>query len=1067
MKKFLLTILFLSGALLAKSQSPVINSVNKIEGTVDELVEISGANFGSSSASTSVFFGGSKGEIQNISNSFIEVRVPPGATTSSISVINSLNGLSGYSTDIFNINYGAKDPTLPLSFDYHEIPSGKELFDLCACDFDLDGKVDIAASKVSSDALDLQIYQNNSTSNSISFQQRNLGTNPELSVASPTLYIKCGDLNGDGKPDLITSRFGSTRNEVFVFRNTSTVGQIQFAFKKSIFLNGGDFAENLNIRDIDLDGKPEIVVTNTNNNFISIFKNTSTTTSINFEFQPDRVEVTGFNSTNALEIADLDNDGLPEIVVAPLFESNIAILKNTSAPGSFSFLEQIDITYDAILNQIKMGDLDRDGLIDIAIVNRDFNQIGVFRNTTTSSISFGSVQEFNTNNTSNSGWGISLGDITGNGNLDIIATSTASNGYTILRNTSSSGSISLSAESRTLNFRTRNIINADFSGDGKPDIAASAFNSTATSFRLIVDRLENCFNPQIIADTPSIDLCNGQDLRLEASRGRFVTYIWTKDAAVVQNSDQPTYEKLNIDNTDAGVYQVQAISEGGTCDHLSQTFTVNITAGDLPGIPTITNNSPVCEGEDVNFTVETLANIITYDWTGPDNFVSSQQNPTVSNITSQKSGKYSLVVRTATCSSDPIPSIVDVNVTPSVNIVADGPLTFCEGDSVILSMGTFSGYNYSWLKDATLIPGATTPDLTVKDPGSYSAVITQTTLNCTSQSSAVIVSTIQSPTSNFTFSGNLCDGSTINFTDNSAVDVAQNPQYIWDFGDGSSTVNAPNATHVYDSVGTYTVTLTVEYTGIDCSSSSQQNISINSSTTFDILVDGDNPFCPGASATLSTSLDFQTYLWSNGSTDSSIEVTAAGLYSVTVTNANGCESTSDIDISTFSPPTVEIIASKNPIQLGESVDLEASGASTYIWSPGESLNDSTIANPVATPTITTIYTALGTDINGCVGESSITIQVDEGSELPVTAPKLFSPNGDGVDDVWVIDNITNFPECSLVVFSRQGKNVYEAQPYNNNWDGTQGGNLLPEGPYFYVITCPDGKSTSGSISLIR
>lgn len=92
----------------------------------------------------------------------------------------------------------------------------------------------------------------------------------------------------------------------------------------------------------------------------------------------------------------------------------------------------------------------------------------------------------------------------------------------------------------------------------------------------------------------------------------------------------------------------------------------------------------------------------------------------------------------------------------------------------------------------------------------------------------------------------------------------------------------------------------------------------------------------------------------------------------------------------------------------------------------------------------------------------------KGNDLPVTSLSAFSPNGDGIDDQWVIQNIENFPDCELVIFSRSGRIVYAKVGYSNEWDGRdQNGNELPIGAYYYTITCPDSQTTSGSISIIR
>ena len=81
---------------------------------------------------------------------------------------------------------------------------------------------------------------------------------------------------------------------------------------------------------------------------------------------------------------------------------------------------------------------------------------------------------------------------------------------------------------------------------------------------------------------------------------------------------------------------------------------------------------------------------------------------------------------------------------------------------------------------------------------------------------------------------------------------------------------------------------------------------------------------------------------------------------------------------------------------------------------------------------------------------------------------MFSPDNNGIDDEWVIGNIGSFPDCEVVIFSRNGKIVYQDTGYQTNFRGIDiNGNDLPEGAYFYTISCPDGKTASGSVSIIR
>ena len=80
---------------------------------------------------------------------------------------------------------------------------------------------------------------------------------------------------------------------------------------------------------------------------------------------------------------------------------------------------------------------------------------------------------------------------------------------------------------------------------------------------------------------------------------------------------------------------------------------------------------------------------------------------------------------------------------------------------------------------------------------------------------------------------------------------------------------------------------------------------------------------------------------------------------------------------------------------------------------------------------------------------------------------MFSPNNDGINDFWEIDNVQSFSTCEFMIFSRNGTIVHQGLPYNNDWNGLKDGTELPEGAYYFTMSCPDGRKESGSISIIR
>ena len=132
---------------------------------------------------------------------------------------------------------------------------------------------------------------------------------------------------------------------------------------------------------------------------------------------------------------------------------------------------------------------------------------------------------------------------------------------------------------------------------------------------------------------------------------------------------------------------------------------------------------------------------------------------------------------------------------------------------------------------------------------------------------------------------------------------------------------------------------------------------------------------------------------------------------------------------------------------------------------GTFLSDSLSLNPEATLSDTAqfILTGYGLDPRCTLTDTEIINVIER--ELEVT--NLFTPNGDGVNDTWTVNDLGEVADCRVQIFSRWGIMIFEAEPYLNDWDGTQNGKDLPGGAYYYVFQCSDGNQFIGSITLIR
>ena len=106
-----------------------------------------------------------------------------------------------------------------------------------------------------------------------------------------------------------------------------------------------------------------------------------------------------------------------------------------------------------------------------------------------------------------------------------------------------------------------------------------------------------------------------------------------------------------------------------------------------------------------------------------------------------------------------------------------------------------------------------------------------------------------------------------------------------------------------------------------------------------------------------------------------------------------------------------------------------------------------------------------TSPEGCVVSDEMEITVNVVNNLDATT--LFSPNGDGMNDTWVVNKPELVRGCQLIIVNRNGTEVFSTNNYNNDWDATINGSQLPEGTYYYVFDCPDGRTMNGPITVLR
>ena len=202
----------------------------------------------------------------------------------------------------------------------------------------------------------------------------------------------------------------------------------------------------------------------------------------------------------------------------------------------------------------------------------------------------------------------------------------------------------------------------------------------------------------------------------------------------------------------------------------------------------------------------------------------------------------------------------------------------------------------------------------------------------------------------------------------------------------------------------------------------------------------------------------------------------AGTHSVTAQDNYGCDTTFSIVVPQPLPATVQILPGDSTVTAGTTVQLttnfgpySTSAISSYSWSPGTGMSCIDCPNPQVSPyNNVTTYTVLITYNQGCTVSASVQITIN--GEPPIYVPNAFTPNGDGINDVWYVYG-TGIKDIKAMIFDRWGEKVFESDDQSQGWDGTFRGQIQPPGVFVYLVNVVylDGTTDSkqGSLSLIR
>ncbi len=1060
--------------IILAQQRPFVNNIDKTSGAVGETVSISGSGF--SPGNMQVNFGSGIAVITNATTTLIEVTVPSSATYGPVLVLDKSTGLSGASSQAFTPSFSGSGFEVTSVGSQFDFTTGQQYtYDLCACDFDGDGLKDVAVAN--NTGTSVSIFKNASTLTTPSFTRTNIAN------GFSTISTECGDLNGDGLPDLV---FTSNQEIISIYTNNSTAGTISFTRNQFILpkQNDGNIRnpKRFKIIDIDGDGKNDLVVGNETDNIIFIYRNISTGATITFD-TPVSITVTGAVHASGLDAGDINGNGLNDIVTISAAQNDfVYVLQNESSPGVIKMSQQVLSNTSTRLNVI-LADLNMDGKKDIVTTSSVSDEIDIFLNSSTiNTVSF-EATPITISNTQDA-WGLEAADLDGDGLTDLAVTST-SGGISILENTTTGGTLSFDVKTISTNGGNRNITVFDINGDAKPDFATTN-RSDATSFgNLTVLLNQNCLAPTI--GPSDLTFCVGNAFTLSATRSLQTTYNWSVsagDATINTNGSRTTSVTVNS-GTNATIQVTITANDGSCTDVGTQTFT--LTGGTPPPAPTIINSTSgvICAGDP--FTLTATANRDEYLWTLPDGTETTRTTNTleIASASSVNAGIYQLrVLQAGSCVSEVGSISVSVDEPPTVGIFNNGADDFCETTTVELEVPSYSGFGFQWKRNGTDISGANSNTFVASLSGDYTVAVISDASGCDKESSAYTLNAVTLPVSNFSSVDEICVGVAIDFSVTSTGQNGFDLQYEWDFGDGT-TDDQPTTTHTYNTPGTYDVTLSTSYETVEsCADDFTKTITISDIPEVDIILPEGSEKCPLDSLRLELPQNYISYNWSTGDTSYfTYAKTAANEEDVTITvdmvTNLGCEVQSEVTVSNYANSRVGITTSEativdDTVNLADGVStisLKAQNGSSYNWEPSEILDNTTSETVTAYPRerYTTISLTGPDAVNGCETTATLVIETPG-----VIARKTFSPNGDGLGyDCWEILNTNSLEGCTVYIVDQRGAYVFKgSSPFQDNcvWNGNlnNGSTQVPEGIYYFIMKCDNSRyNMTGSILLAR
>ena len=576
-----------------------------------------------------------------------------------------------------------------------------------------------------------------------------------------------------------------------------------------------------------------------------------------------------------------------------------------------------------------------------------------------------------------------------------------------------------------------------------------------------------------------------------------IKYLWNFGDGATADSSDPSHTY-----TSPGNYQVKfAVITDVGC--LSDTISKAVSVF-LPPTAAFTPQSAACINKAVSFiensTASAGSSIVKWYWNFGDGTppVIATGNSLMQHTYTQ-TGNYTVTLQVeigSGCKSLVKSVPISVHVLPVVNFIApdiclsDPVAQFY--DSSYIADNTQAGFTYLWNFGNGITDTQKDGKGRFTTSGIFDVKLTVTSQNgCVKDTTKKFTVNGAVPVAAFTLAGGaatICSNKPVVITDASTVDFGKiiRTEIYWDYTGNplNKTIDSFPAkgkiySHQYPNFGspaskTYQLRYIV-YSGISCINQSVTTITMQA--TPQLQFDSLAPVCEDvAPFQLTAARDNSVFAAIGSYSGKGVSATgvfspaqaAAGTNSIhySVTAGNGCSADTARSILVYPAPVVNAGPDKFLLE-GGFVTLDGSATGTnlsYTWTPPSFLDNASIARPRVAATKDITYTLQVVTALGCKGEDEVTVKILK----QIIVPNAFSPNGDGVNDTWIIQYLESYPDCTVDVFNRYGQTVFHSTGYTRPWDGKVNGQPLPVGTYYWIINPKNGRSqVNGSVTILR